>query len=161
MAASPEGCGGFAGGLCLLSAANLLTQHSPRTQRRAKGSSAAGLVPVSCGPRAVAQRQGLRAARWCLEKAWHPLAGHGLAVLGPLWLAVPCRLRQRFLGRRQSLTLRRTLGTERSSARAPRSRSVAGLLRSKFVNRASVHLRDLNQTCSQVCCGSGFFNMMI
>lgn len=42
----------LAGGPCLLSAANLLTQHSPWARRRAKG-----LVPVSDGP------QGLHAAR--------------------------------------------------------------------------------------------------
>lgn len=52
--------------------------------------------------------------------------------------------------------------TEQSGGRAPCSQSVAGLLSSKFGNRVSAHLRDLNQTCSQVCCGSGFFfNTMI
>lgn len=49
----------LAGGLCLLSAADVLTQHSPWAGRQAKGSSALGALIVTDGPQAVMDWQGL------------------------------------------------------------------------------------------------------
>ena len=56
----------LAGGPCLLSAANLLTQHSPWARRRAKG-----LVPVSDGPRGCDASAG---------SACSPLRGRGAGL---------------------------------------------------------------------------------
>ena len=61
----------LAGGPCLLSTANLLTQHSPWARRRAKGSSAPGLVPVSDGPRGCDASAG---------SACSPLRGRGAGL---------------------------------------------------------------------------------